>query len=203
MEDLLLVDPVQDTLPVETVQLIDHAGQLKELGLDYGIGMTSVFEKVIETIYLTTGIGWAGSIVASGIVVRFVTFYFQAQSSDRMAAMAALKPVTAPIQAKMEEAIRKGDRALADLYRQQQQVIMRPHVGGFMSMGGFMMIQAYIGFCAFRFLRAMGELPVPGMNQDGFLWFVDLTTRDPYYVLPVATASIMYTVFRVCPPKVF
>ena len=201
MDELLSLDPVQDALPtaLDPTRLIDHAGHLQELGLDYGWGMTTVFEKAIEGIYLTSGMGWAGSIVAAGALVRCTTFYFQAQSSDRMATMAALGPVTKPIQAKMEAAIARGDKQEADLYRAQQQEIMKPYMGGLLSMGGFMIMQGYIGFCAFRFLRAMGELPVPGMNQDGLLWFTDLTMRDPYYVLPLATTAVMFAVFKVSP----
>ncbi|KAF1847971.1 mitochondrial export translocase Oxa1 [Cucurbitaria berberidis CBS 394.84] len=198
-EELLSDDPTKDVLPkaeFDPTQLIDHAGHLKELGLDYGYGMTTVFERTIESIYLSSGWGWAGSIMAAGVVVRCATFFFQALSSDKMAAMASLKPVTQPLQEKMEAAIAKGDKQQAELLRLQQQEIMKPHVGGFLSMGGFMIVQGWIGFSAFRFLRAMGELPVPGMNQDGFLWFSDLTVRDPYFILPAATTAIMYTVFK-------
>ncbi|KAH7396331.1 mitochondrial export translocase Oxa1 [Pyrenochaeta sp. MPI-SDFR-AT-0127] len=199
VDELLGIDPVQNALPaaeIDPTRLIDHAGQLKELGLDYGWGMTTVFEKTIETIYLQSGWGWAGSIIAAGVVVRCATFFFQALSSDKMAAMAALAPVTKPLQDKMEAAVARGDKQQADLYRLQQQEIMKPYVGGFLSMGGFMIVQGWIGFSAFRFLRAMGDLPVPGMNQDGFLWFSDLTVRDPYFILPAATTAIMYTVFK-------
>jgi YidC/Oxa1 family membrane protein insertase len=96
----------------------------------------------------------------------------------------------------MEAAIARGDKQQVDLYKMQQAEIMRPYMGGILSTGGFMFMQAWIGFSAFRFLRAMGELPVPGMAHDGFLWFTDLTARDPYFVLPFATSAIMYTVFK-------
>ncbi|CAN9131689.1 unnamed protein product [Alternaria alternata] len=199
LNDLFGAEPVKDTLPtaeIDPTRLIDHAGQLKELGLDYGYGMTTLFEKTIETIYLQSGWGWAGSIVAAGLVVRCATFVFQAMSSDKMAAMASLGPITKPIQEKMEAAIARGDKQQADMYKMQQAQIMKPYMGGILSTGGFMIMQGWIGFSAFRFLRAMGELPVPGMSQDGFLWFTDLTARDPYLVLPFATSAIMYTVFK-------
>jgi YidC/Oxa1 family membrane protein insertase len=133
------------------------------------------------------------------VVVRCATFFFQALSSDKIAAMAALKPVTQPIQEKMEAALARGDKQQADLLKMQQAAIMKPYVGNFLSMGGFMIVQGWIGFSAFRFLRAMGELPIPGMTHDGFLWFTDLTVRDPYFILPAATTAIMYTVFKVRP----
>ncbi|KAF1834085.1 mitochondrial export translocase Oxa1 [Decorospora gaudefroyi] len=199
LDELFGLDPVKDTLPtheIDPTRLIDHAGQLQELGLDYGWGMTTLFEKCVETIYLQSGWGWAGTIVAACVAVRGTTFFLQAMSSDRMAAMAAMKPITQPIQEKMEAAIASGDKEKEKMYRTQQQHIMKPYVGGMLSVGGFMFMQGWIGFSAFRFLRGMSELPVPGMAQDGFLWFTDLTVRDPYYILPVATTTVMYIVFK-------
>jgi YidC/Oxa1 family membrane protein insertase len=200
LDEVFSADPVKDALPtaeIDPTRLIDHPGHMYELGLDYGWGMTTLFEKCIEAIYLQSGWGWAGSILAAGVVVRGATFFFQALSSDKMAAMAALTPVTKPLQEKMEAAIARGDKQQADLYKMQQQEILKPYVGGFFSMAGFMVVQGWIGFSAFRFLRAMGELPIPGMTSDGWLWFSDLTVRDPYFILPAATTAIMYTVFKV------
>jgi YidC/Oxa1 family membrane protein insertase len=182
---------------IDPTALIDHAGQLKELGLDYGWGMTTLFEKTIEQIYLQTGIGWAGSIMAAGVVVRCATFFLQAGSSDRMAAMASMKPLTAPIQEKLNAAIARGDQQQVQVLKMQQAQILAPYMGGIFSMGGFMLAQAWIGFSAFRCLRAMGSLPVPGMVNDGYLWFTDLTVRDPYFLLPAATTALFYTIFKV------
>ena len=199
LDTLFDAEPVKDTLPtaeIDPTRLIDHSGQLQELGLDYGWGMTTLFEKCIETIYLQSGMGWAGSIIAAGVVVRCTTFVLQAASSDKMAVMSSLAPVTKPIQEKMEAALARGDKQQADLYKMQQAAIMKPYVGGMLATGGFMIAQAWIGFAAFRFLRAMADLPVPGMAHDGFLWFTDLSNRDPYFILPAATSAIMYTVFK-------
>lgn len=199
LDDLLGLEPAKDVLPkaeIDLTTLIDRPGQLQELGLDYGYGMTTMFEKTIEMIYLNSGWGWAGAIVASSVVVRAVTFFFQVKSSDKMAAMAALKPVTEPIQKKIEEAIAKGDKQQEQVLRMQQAHILRPYMGGIFSMGGFMLVQGWIGFCAFRCLRAMSTLPVPGMANDGFLWFTDLTARDPYFMLPATTTAIFYAIFK-------
>jgi YidC/Oxa1 family membrane protein insertase len=201
LDDLLAsATPVKDVIPkadFDPTQLIDHPGQLAELGLDYGYGITTMFEKLLETVYLQTGWGWAGTIMASTVVVRSGMFVFQALSSDKMAAMAALKPVTGPLQEQLNAAIASGDKQKADLLRMQQAAILKPYAGGMGAMFAFTGVQAVVGFCAFRCLRAMGELPVPGMAHDGFLWFSDLSARDPYFILPAATTAIMYRIFKV------
>ncbi|KAF2826841.1 mitochondrial export translocase Oxa1 [Ophiobolus disseminans] len=200
LDELLGHEPAKDIIvnkpEIDPTALIDHAGQLKELGLDYGWGMTTVFERTMEQIYLNSGFGWAGTIMVAGVVVRCATFVFQALSSDKMAALASLKPITQPIQEKMEDAIKRGDKQQEQIYKMQQAQIMAPYMGGIFSMGGFMMAQAWIGFSAFRCLRAMGELPVPGMVHDGLFWFTDLTVRDPYFILPATTTAIFYLIFK-------
>ncbi|KAA8618225.1 mitochondrial export translocase Oxa1 [Pyrenophora tritici-repentis] len=201
LDELFGVDPVKDTLPPDAIEfdptrLIDHVGQMKEMGLDYGYGMTTLMQQGLEAIYISSGWGWAGSIMAAAVAVRCVTFALQAMTSDKAAVMASLGPITKPLQDKMEDAIARGDKQAADMYRMQQQEAIRPFIGGMASMGGFMIAQGWIGISAFRLMRAMAELPIPGMTTDGFLWFSDLTTRDPYFFLPVATTAMMYTVFK-------
>ena len=83
LDDLLGLEPTKDALPkpeLDLTSLIDHPGQLYDLGLDFGYGMTTMFEKTIEAIYLNSGWGWAGSIVAGSFVVRGITFFFQAKN---------------------------------------------------------------------------------------------------------------------------
>jgi YidC/Oxa1 family membrane protein insertase len=99
----------------------------------------------------------------------------------------------------MEAAIARGDKQQEHVYKMQLAQIMRPYVGGMASTGGFMIMQMWIGIGAFRCLRAMGTLPVPGMVEDGFLWFSDLTSRDPYFVLPLLTTTIFYATIKVKP----
>ncbi|KAF1928382.1 mitochondrial export translocase Oxa1, partial [Didymella exigua CBS 183.55] len=198
-ELLATATPVKDVVPkadFDPTQLIDHHGQLAELGLDYGYGITTLFEKLLETVYLQTGWGWAGTIMATTVIVRSGMFVFQALSSDKMAVMAAMRPVTAPLQEQLNAAIAAGDKQKADLLRMQQAVILKPLAGGMGAMAAFTGVQAVVGFCAFRCLRAMGELPVPGMMHDGFFWFADLSSRDPYFILPAATTAIMYKMFK-------
>jgi len=45
-------------------------------------------------------------------------------------------------------------------------------------------------------MKAMAALPVPGLDQGGFLWLMDLTIPDPYYVLPVLTSVTMFYTFK-------
>ena len=49
----------------------------------------------------------------------------------------------------------------------------------------------------FMALRKMAELPVPGFNHGGILWFKDLTAPDPYTALPILVGSGFILMFEV------
>ena len=59
------------------------------------------------------------------------------------------------------------------------------------------MIQAPLGFATFRLTKGMSDLPVPDLQNGGFLWVTDLTIPDPNYVLPVFLAGTIYLTLKV------
>jgi len=46
-------------------------------------------------------------------------------------------------------------------------------------------------------LRQMANLPVESMKTGGTAWFMDLTITDPYYILPLATVTLLYATIEV------
>jgi YidC/Oxa1 family membrane protein insertase len=198
IEELLADSNPVNKLPTPDPSLtIDHYGQLKEMGLDYGWGPTAFFEWLIEHVHLMTGYGWGGSIIISTVVIRACLFWFQAQGSDNLGKLAAMKPVLESYQKKTEEAIQSGNTEQERLYKMKQQQIGQ-EIG--VKLGkGFMgpIAIGVFGYGAFRCLRGMSTLPVPGMSEAGFLWFTDLTVGDPYYALPALTGALMWVVMKV------
>jgi YidC/Oxa1 family membrane protein insertase len=53
------------------------------------------------------------------------------------------------------------------------------------------------GFGMYRVLHNMATLPVPSMENGGFLWFQDLTAPDPFYILSIVGPIVMFTMMRV------
>lgn len=43
----------------------------------------------------------------------------------------------------------------------------------------------------------MAELPVQSMKEGGLWWFTDLTSADPYYILPLITAATLYVTIEI------
>lgn len=199
IEDLLQVDPT----PVADVNAsaISYWGNMKDLGLDYGWGPSSMFESLLELTYINTELGWAGAIIASALILRAGLFIgFQRPASDAMAATASLKPAMQPLLDEMEQAKRNGDDDKVQALKLKQQQIMKEFGGPMLKSFSAGAAQAVFGFGAFRSLRGMATLPLPGLATGGYLWFNDLTVADPYYILPVVTGGIMYSIMRVRRP---
>ncbi|KAJ4293315.1 hypothetical protein N0V90_008597 [Kalmusia sp. IMI 367209] len=200
VEELLSLDPtasVDSNAFVDPITPITYWGNLKDLGLDYGWGPSAFFESLVELTYINTELGWAGAILASALILRTGLFFmFQRPGSDAMAKTAALRPALQPMMDELEQAKRMGDDDRVQALKLKQQGIMKEFGGPMGKSLGAGVAQAVFGFGAFRSLRGMSTLPVPGMSTEGLAWFTDLTVHDPYYVLPLVTGGIMYSIMR-------
>jgi YidC/Oxa1 family membrane protein insertase len=184
-------------IPVNMGKAIEKIGDLKAMGLDYGYGPTSLVQWGLEHLYIDAGLQWGAAIVAATVFIRVFMFPFQLRASENMAKLAAITPLTKAPLDEMREAMKVNDQERAQAARKKQQRIysqfdIKPVKSMIPLLG-----QGIIGFGAFRCLRGMAALPVPGMSDGGFLWLKDLTVPDPYCLVPVITGGIMYWVVKV------
>ncbi|KAI8614973.1 60Kd inner membrane protein-domain-containing protein [Chytriomyces sp. MP71] len=180
-------DPVTPALTA-----ITQLGDLASLGLG-GYGPVGLLQSFLELIYVSTGLPWWATIATCTVFLRLAILPFVVKAQRTSAAMQNLKPITAPIQAEMAAA--KGDRAkqmpivkrLQDTYKE----------AGVSPLGGLWgLVQMPVAVSAFFGLKSMAELPVPGFNTGGLLWFSDLTVMDPTYFLPIIASTTMLVVME-------
>ena len=174
-----------------------HIGWLKELGIDYGWGPTSLVQWVLEHTFVYSGLPWAGAVVLSAVLFRTALFKFFLDASDTAARQAVLTPYMKPLQEKLIAARFSNDQALMMQAMQEQREIYKK--AGIKLRRMFMpaLLQMPLGFGTFFLTRKMAELPVPGLDVGGFLWLTDLTTADPTYLLPLFTSGMLYFIFKV------
>lgn len=174
----------------------EHIGYLKELGLDYGFGPTSVVEWTLEHIHILTGTPWWVSIGLAAMVWRIVLVRPSLDAAENASRMAAIKDITAPIQQQMFEANRNGNTAELMVQRQElSRIYKRADINLYKT---FMpVLQIPIGYATWKLLRAMSLLPVPGLLDGGILWFYNLTIPDPFFILPIITSGILHVVLKV------
>lgn len=174
----------------------EHIGYLKEIGLDYGWGPTAMVEWALEHVHIWSGLPWWSSIAVTALGLRLVMAPLFLRSSDVGARMQSMQPIIKPLNARMMEAYKSSNVEAATKLRAELKSIYAAAGISQSAMFTPAIIQGIFGFCAFRLMRAMANLPVPGLETGGFLWLTDLTARDPYYILPAVMAASMHVVFR-------
>jgi YidC/Oxa1 family membrane protein insertase len=172
---------------------------LRELGLDFGWGPTSVIQYLVENIHIYTGLPWYASLLGAVVLVRMATLKLFIDAADHTARQASIMPLLEPIQAEFNAARQNQDtQALMVATKRRSQLLKSAGV----SMRKIfypMVVQMPFAFGTFRFTRGASDLPVPGFDVGGALWFQDLTIADPTYMLPLATSAALYYTFKVSP----
>jgi YidC/Oxa1 family membrane protein insertase len=170
----------------------DYIGYLHDLGLNYGWGFTSSMQWVIEHLHVWGGLPWAMSIMGAAVALRVAMFYPMVKSTAFAARSKRMQED--PRHQQVKEAMKSGVAFSDPVKRQQLQavnVILKKEYNAPVRgmLWGFLPIPFSFGL--FRAVSGMCNLPVPGWENAGYLWFQDLTATDPYFVLPVATAGMM------------
>lgn len=184
------IEEITSDLPL----IPETIGYLKDLGLDFGWGPTALVEYLLEHIHVYTATPWWASIVLTALVVRLALLKPYIDAADVSARVAAIAEVEKPMRARMNAA--KAARDSTKTWQGLEEIrALRQQAGIRAWKIAVPLLQIPIGYGLFRLLRRMTELPVPGLEDGGFLWLKDLTMSDPYYILPaLAGLGIYYTV---------
>ncbi|RCI11388.1 hypothetical protein L249_7649 [Ophiocordyceps polyrhachis-furcata BCC 54312] len=167
-------------------------GFLHAIGLDYGWGPTSVMQWALENVHVYTGLGWAGSIVATAVLLRLTMLYPQYRAlrfGDVLNRMKA-DPRTAEAVKLGQEGARLKNLEMQQRSRALYKLLQKEY--GFSGKGvGWSVIQIPFGYGLFRVVNGMAHIPVPSLETAGWLWFPDLAARDPYFILPALASGLM------------
>lgn len=137
-----------------------------------------------------TGTPWWVSIIATTVLIRAIQLPFYVKVSDNGAKMKEAAPFAAPIVEDMKNAHAKKNLVAVHLARQQLKDLYEK-AGVRKSWMFFPLAQIPVFFGIYNLLRNMSELPVPGLLDGGVAWFTDLTSADPYMILPIFTSTVM------------
>jgi YidC/Oxa1 family membrane protein insertase len=174
-----------------------HIGWLKELGLDYGWGPTSLMQTILESFNLFTDLPWWACIMAVGYGARLLILPLHVRASDTSARLAHAQPLMAPIQQKLRESGLAGDKIAQAAATQEFRATLKAAGVKYSDLFKPILLQGFLGFGLFRLVNGMSHLPVPGFADGGMLWFTDLTMTDPFGVLPIASGLMMWYVVKV------
>ncbi|KAF4452971.1 hypothetical protein F53441_4202 [Fusarium austroafricanum] len=192
------LNSIADLAHPSILTMPENIGFLSEIGLDYGWGPTSVMQWVLEHVHVYTGLGWGGSIIATALLLRAAMLYPQYRSVKFSAAMnkfkedprgkEAMELTKRGFQTQDREMTQKG-QFLAKMVRQQYGAEMSNILWG--------LLQVPFSFGLFRVINGMIHIPVPSMEDAGYLWFTDLTAADPFYILPAVGTGLLISTLLV------
>ena len=154
-------------------------------------------EYLLEHVHIYTATPWWASIILTALAVRIVLLKPYIDAADVSARMATVADLLKPIKARMDAAKSTKDQA-ALMQAYQEMTLLYREAGIKMWKVAVPLLQIPIGFGTFRLLSRMAALPVPGLEDGGFLWLKDLTISDPFWILPALTGLGIHLTFKVC-----
>lgn len=181
---------------VEISSIPERIGYLKDLGLDYGWGPSSLMQFVIEHIHIWSGLPWWASIVGAGILVRLALLKPMFGAADTATKLNNIRPALDPLRNQLSQAMKDGNTAKAQEFKMQMGKIQEAN--GVQAYKSFMpLLQVPLGFGIYRVVKGMCALPVPAVAQESVAWLSDLTVADPFFILPACSAAFLYLALKV------
>jgi len=163
-------------------------GPRLDLTADYGL-LTVIAHPLFMALNWVHGVcgNWGWAIIIVTALIKLI-FYPLSQASGRsMAKMRAVAPRMKQIQETFKDDREKLGRAMMELYKKEK---INPLAG---CLPMLVQIPFFISF--YRVLLESVE-----MRQAPFLlWVNDLSSRDPYFVLPLLMGAAMYAQFKTNP----
>lgn len=163
---------------------LEGAVDYKILGMNLAPLCTGLL-WILSLFHGFTG-SWGVAILGLTLLVKLVLFPLNQRSGKSMRAMAALRPQLEELKSKYPDDKQRQNEEMMRLYKDHN-----------VSLGGGclpMLIQMPIWFALYRSLWVSVDL-----YQQGFLWVADLTTRDPYWILPVTLVVVMFIQQKMTP----
>ncbi|MBO6935707.1 MAG: membrane protein insertase YidC [Deltaproteobacteria bacterium] len=144
------------------------------------------FAELLESIHGVVG-NWGLAIILLTILVKIVFFPLTWHSFKAMGKMRKLKPQIDAINEKYGDDREKKGHKVMELYRKEK---VNPAAGCLPSL-----LQMPVWFALYRSLSTNVEL----YHAPFTLYWTDLSSPDPYYVLPVFVALLMHVQQRLTP----
>ena len=157
------------------------------LGLAHG-WPSGWMQALLESLHINMDLSWSGTIILTTLIMRLLIFPIMLRGRIVMVKMNHNLPEMQKHQYEMHIAKTKQEaiQAMNKLKKFQKEKGINPSAQ-FAPMACSGMVMATMFFA----LRGMTYYPVESMKVGGMGWFLDLTTKDPYFILPILTAATL------------
>jgi YidC/Oxa1 family membrane protein insertase len=160
-----------------------------ELTVDYGIFtfLAKPLFWLLQVIHDFVG-NWGWAIVILTILIKLAFFHLSAASYRSMAKMRAVAPKLQAMKERYKDDKQRMNTALMELYKKEK---INP-LGGCLPI----LVQIPVFIALYWVLLESVEL----RQAPWILWIQDLSTRDPFFILPVLMGLTMFIQYKLNPP---
>ncbi len=180
------------------IDLLRAVGSDLDQSIDFGwFGMIArPLLFVLKVAHGFTG-SWPIAILILTILVKALLWPIMGKSMTSMRKMGALKPELDKIKADLTEEAKKRGETTPDPAELNRRTFALYQQHGVNPLGGClpMFLQMPVYIALYRTIYSSVEL----FNQPLFGWIRDLTRHDPFYVLPIVLAALMFAQQRFTP----
>jgi len=172
--------------------LLAHAAADRGLGSLINLGFFSPVAKYLVAflVFVHTHIvgNWGLAIIVMTLVLRLALFPLTYKSIKSSLGMRKLKPEIDVINAKYKDDAQQKNLAMMELWRKN----------GVNPFGGCLpqLVQMPVWFAMYTTLQTAVE-----MYHTKFLWFMDLSAPDKFYILPIVLGAFMILQQRIMPQQ--
>ena len=158
-------------------------GDFTSLGLG-GYSPIGLIQWSLEYLHVHAHLPWWVAIIASTLVLRTLLLPIAIHAQANAAKLNNIRPETEKIMAKVQQYKQAGNQILSAQQLAKVYELYRKHDchPGKMFLMPAMQVPIFISF--FIAIRRMATVPVESMKDGGILWFTDLTSPDPFFILP-------------------
>ncbi|KAM0935108.1 putative membrane insertase YidC/ALB3/OXA1/COX18, membrane insertase YidC/Oxa1 [Dioscorea sansibarensis] len=145
----------------------------------------AALQYLIDGVHSVTGFSWWASIALTTVLIRSATIPLLLNQMRATVKLNMMRPELEELKEQMQnsmdpQSVHEGQKKMKALFKKYGVTPFTPLKGIF--------IQGPIFVSFFLAISNMVE-KVPSFKGGGISWFTDLTTPDPFYVLPVLTAA--------------
>ncbi|GAB5393669.1 MAG: membrane protein insertase YidC [Alteromonas macleodii] len=162
-----------------------------DLTVDYGI-LFWISQPLFALLTFLHSLvnNWGVTIILITIVIKGAMYWLTKKQYESMARMRNLAPKMQQLKDRFGDDRQKMSQAMMELYRKEK---VNP-MGGCLPL----LLQMPIFLALYWVLMESVEL----RHADFVLWITDLSTKDPYFVLPILTGASMYLLQKLQPTTI-
>lgn len=186
-ENIELINDVADVLTDTTFEAVSaQAPVVNEVAIAAADSYFPVaaLQHVIDAVHSFTGFNWWASIIVTTLLIRGATVPLLINQLKATTKLTLMRPHLEEIRQQMSDkamdpmALAEGQKQMKKLFKEYGVSPLTPLKGLF--------IQGPIFVSFFLAISNMTE-KVPSFKSGGAYWFLDLTTPDSLYILPILT----------------